>query len=181
MAKLQVKASVHDKDKGYAKLAADLDGMGTVTLGVQGNEASAQHPNAGMSVGALATMHELGLGVPERSWLRKWMDLNQARMLKETKTALKEVTAGRTTRKKALAALGYRWVVELRDWIAAGNVTPPISASWAAAKGHSIPLLDTATLVNAITYKLFLPQIKSIKGSKQRAVVRGQLTVDFPE
>ncbi len=167
-----VKVKVTDRDKGFNKLAAELGGMGTVTLGVQGDDATKPHPNSEWSVGELAYRHELGLGVKERSWLRVWMDTNQQRMLAETRAAYQQVMAGRTTRKKAMAALGYKWVAELRKNIADGNIRPPLAQSTVDRKGHSIPLLETATLANSISYKLFLKQIRSVQSRAEREVLR---------
>jgi hypothetical protein len=146
--------------------------MGSVTLGVQGEEATKAHPS-GMPIGQLAATHELGLGVPRRSWLGSWLEANEARMLEETRAAFAEVMARRTTRNKALQALGYRWTEQLRKHVAEGNVQPPLAASTVARKGHNIPLLDTATMVNAITYKVFLPLLKSIRDVAQRTAARG--------
>ncbi len=171
---VRVKVTVQDRDRGFQKLAGELGGMGTVTLGVHGDDAAKPHPNSEWSIGELAYRHEVGLGVKERSWLRVWMDANEARMLAETKAAYLDVMAGRTTRKKAMAALGYKWVAELRQNIADGKVYPPLAPSTIARKGHSIPLLESATLANHITYKLFLKQIKSVQSKAERAVLRGQ-------
>jgi hypothetical protein len=180
----KVTVTVEDRDHGYKKLAASLGDMGTITLGVQGKEAEEPHAEAGnsryggpsgLTKGQVAAIHELGLGVRPRSWLRKWMDTNESRMLAQTKAAFQEVMAGKTTRNKALQELGYEWTQELRDEIWEGKITPPLEANTVARKGgESRPLLETGDLMNAITYKVFLPQAKSIRNTLQRAAVRKQ-------
>lgn len=174
---LRTKVTVTDRDLGYKKLVSQLGEMGHVTLGVQGDEAEQIHPTAGIPIGQLAAAHELGLvpGAPARSWLRSWIDSNEARLGAETKAALQEVMAGRKTRNKALQELGYKWTAELRDNIWKGNIKPALSAITIARKGgETRPLLDTYTLMNTITYRLFLPQIRSIRDKAQRMILRKQ-------
>lgn len=174
---IRTSVTIKDVDKGFKRLAAELGEMGSVTLGVQGKEAEEMHPKAGISVGQLAATHELGLapGVPQRSWLRSWIDANESRMAAETRAKLQDVLAGRTTRKKALADLGYKWTAELRDNIWQGRITPALSALRIQRKGgETRPLLDTYTLMNAISYRVFLKQFKSIRDTVQRAAARGK-------
>lgn len=170
------KVEIKDVDKGFRKLAQSLGEMGSVTLGVQGKEALMQHPDSELSVGEVAAIHELGLSGghrTRRSWLVDWMNENEARMVSEAKAEFAEVMAGRKTRNQALIHLGYRWTDELRNNIWQGKIKPPLRESTIAAKGHSIPLLDSATLVNAITYRVFLPMFKSIRDPVQRKRARG--------
>lgn len=155
-----------------AKLAAELGGFGAVHLGVQGKEAEEQHPKANMPVGALAGVHELGLGVPRRSWLLDWLTKNQAAMVAAAASAFQDVCERRKSRKEALTELGYGWTDALRKNISEGHVRPALSPVTIQKKGHSIPLLETATLVNAITYSLFLPHIKSIGNAGLREIAR---------
>ncbi len=156
--------------------------MGAITVGVQGEDAAKIHtadlgviaPGAGrITVGDLAKVHELGLGVPRRSWLVDWMDENKSTMSRETRTAMKAVLSGKRTRKDALAKLGYDWTKAVRDRMAAGGVKPPISAETAERKGHNTPLVETFDLHNHVTYRVFLPKKKSIKNAKQRRAVGG--------
>ena len=165
---IRVKTTVTDKDHGYKKLAAELGGAGTLTLGVQGKEATQKHPESDLTIGQVAAIHELGIGVPERSWLRSWMDANEQRMKQETASAYAAFIAGRVSRKKALEGLGFKWVRELRENIELGRITPPLAASTIARKGHAIPLLATGSVKNAITFKLFLPQARNIKDPAER-------------
>lgn len=169
---IKTKVKITDKDNGYKRLAAELGGMGTITLGVQGAEAEKMHPS-GAPVGQIAAAHELGLvpGAPQRSWLRSWMDSNEQRMLAEVQAQYKLVMQGKKTRNKALKELGYKWVEELRQNIDDRGITPPLAASTVKAKGHNIPLLDTGTLRNSITYKVFLKMKKSARDAAERAVL----------
>lgn len=172
---IRTKVTVVDRDLGFKRLVSQLGEMGHVTLGVQGDEAEKIHLKAGIPIGQLAAAHELGLvpGAPMRSWLRSWIDTNEARLGAETKTALQEVLAGRKTRNKALQELGYKWTAELRDNIWKGNIKPGLSATTIMRKGgETRPLLDTYTLMNAISYVVRLPMLKSIRDTIQRTAAR---------
>lgn len=170
------KVTISDRDHGFKKLAASLGEMGQITIGVQGKEADARHdpedPES-PTVGELAAMHELGLGgMRSRSFVRAWMDDNAERMVRETATQFKAVLARTTTRNAALIKLGYAWTADMQKRMDDGRVTPPISAATAAKKGHTKPLIETYKLRNSVTYKVWLPQVKSIRDPSQRAAIR---------
>lgn len=172
MPRVRVRGSTKDKDLGFKRLAAELGELGSVTLGVQGKEAKERHPNAEMSVGELAALHELGLGVPRRSWLIDWLAANEGRMRKQAAEAFQHVMARRTTRNKALIALGYEWTAQIRQRIVSGQVPPPNAPATIERKGHGIPLLDTNVLHNSITYRVFLRMKKSIRDAAQRGLIK---------
>jgi len=172
------KVTITDRDRGFKKLAASLGEMGQVTIGVQGKEAEVLHdpdPDAkdNITIGHLAALHELGLGGQKsRSWCRAWMDANEARMVRETAAQFRAVLARTQTRNAALIKLGYEWTADMQKRMDDGHVKPPISSETAARKGHTKPLIDTYTLRDSITYKVWLPQTKSIRSKTQRMAVR---------
>jgi hypothetical protein len=170
------KVTITDRDRGFKKLAASLGEMGQVTIGVQGKEAEARHPESeDITLGELAALHELGLGGQRaRSWCRAWMDENEARMVRETAAQFRAVLARTQTRNAALIKLGYEWTADMQKRMDDGRVTPPISAETAARKGHAKPLIDTYALRNAVTYRVWLPQVRSIRSKTQRMAVRKQ-------
>jgi hypothetical protein len=159
---IRVKGKVTDKDKGYARLMTELGGLGALTIGIQGKEALEQHPESDLTVGEIGAIHELGLGVPQRSWLGRFMDQNQVRLAAEAKAMLIEVAEGRMSRKKAFEALGYKWVKEVRDDIYTGRITPPLSAGYRNRTG--MPLFDTGTMAKGITYVAHLPRNLRVGG-----------------
>jgi hypothetical protein len=169
VAKSRVK--VTERGPGFAKLAADLQ-AGTIDLGVQGKEATMSHPNSTETIGAIAAMHELGLGVPERSFIRSWIDDNEKMLSADAAAALQSVIAGKESRNKAFSRITTKWVNAMRKNIADGNIRPPLAATTIARKGHSVPLLESGTVLNAITGKITLRQAKSIRDPKLRAAVR---------
>jgi hypothetical protein len=168
------KVKVEDTDLGFARVAQMMGEMGAIALGVQGKEAEEQHPNSELKVGQVAAIHELGIGVPTRSWLRSWIDANQKRMADETAEALRRVMKG-ASRKAELIELGKKWTDDVRDQIDKGKIGPALAARTIARKGgETRPLVDSKALMNAITYKLFLPQLKSILDKPQRIAARKQ-------
>lgn len=169
-------ARVKDTDKGFRKLMGSLGEMGTLTIGVQGQEAERKHPESNLTIGELARMHELGQGVPKRSFITAWFDQNEPRLIRQTKQAVERVLRRQTTRKVELAGLGYLWTDEIRRHIDANEVAgPALAASTQRRKGHGIKLLGfTYALRNSITYKLFMPQIKSVRNTEQRMALRKQ-------
>lgn len=170
------RVEITDTDNGFKRVAELLGELGSVTIGVQGKEAEKPHPSAPhLTIGQVAAIHELGLNVPKRSWLVSWIERNAERMRRETAAELEAVLAGKKTRNKALQELGFKWCAEVRDNIWTGKITPPLKPETIQRKGgETRPLVDTRSLVNHITYKVFLPNFKSIRDVAQRAVARGK-------
>ena len=182
---IKIKGSVKEKGPGFKKLYDQLGGIGTITLGVQGKEAKEKHSNSELTVGQIAAIHELGLGVPKRSWLVAWLDKNQTKMLAAARRAMVQVASGKKSRKKALQELGQDWVEQLQENIDFRGVDgPPLSETQKKRKGHGIPLLETGDLRDAITYKLYLPRFKNVPGGSAKAAAKaaiGSGEVDSPQ
>ncbi len=171
MARAGIKTTITEKGPGFSKLIAELAGA-AITIGVQGEEAKMAHKNSDRTIGEVAAIHELGLGVKERSWLRAWFDANQQRIQQQTRDALVKVAARQVSRKKVMEQLGYDWVEEIRDNIVSGKIRPALAQATIDRKGHDIPLLESADMVNAITFRLFLAQIKSVGDAALRDALR---------
>lgn len=171
---IRIKATITEKGPGFQQLLTDMAG-GEITVGVHGEEGAKMHPDADMTVAEVMAMHELGLGKQrERSWLRKFLDGNQERYERMAADTMASIMAGRVTRKQGLERLGYLVTDEMRENIVTGKIEPALAPSTVAKKGHGIPLLASAAGVNAITFKLFLKNIKSIGDAKVRAALRGR-------
>ncbi len=163
---------VKDRDRGYRKLIKDLAGV-ELTIGVQGEDAEKPHPSSELTVGELAAIHELGLGVPERSWLRSWVDKNQALMEADLAIAWRRI-AGGESRRKVMNEVGAKWVLDIQEGIISGEITPALAPSTIAQKGFDTPLVDTMTFVTSISHSLKLLAIKSIKSRAVREVLRSR-------
>lgn len=165
----KVKIKERTNPGAMKKFASDMGGLARITLGVQGAEARELHEDARMSVGELAAMHELGLGVQKRSWLVSWMDANQDAMLRQARSQLSAVMAGRKTYRAAAETLGSEWVAGLQKNIVGGHVTPKLAPSTVARKGHGIPLLASHKLKDSITFSLKLPRLSAVKARRAAA------------
>jgi len=142
------------RDRGYNRLMRRLqrkNSQAEVTVGVHDDAGS--HGD-GASVAEIAAFHELGLGVPERSWLGGWVDENEA----ENKTALRQVgkdlIKGRIgSVEQGLERFGHAAVGGIQQRISDG-IEPELADSTVAQKGSSTPLIDKGTLRTSITHKV---------------------------
>ncbi len=144
---------IEDKDKGYtARLRAikSLDGKVKARVGVMGEKATALHDEkSGLTTVELAAIHEFGLGVSERSFIRDWCSEDEKINLAALKVAAAEVVAGRANVAQALEAFGRvakeRMLARIEAYI-----PPALSPVTVTRKGHDLPLVDTGKLVAAI-------------------------------
>lgn len=122
-------------------------------VGVLGDEADASHGQDGITVAAIAEIHELGLGVPRRSWLVDWVDANLGVIKERLRSIERAAVAGRGTTTQGLEQLGARSVGEIQTRMANG-IQPPLSSATIERKGSTVPLIDTGQLRSSITYEV---------------------------
>ena len=151
MSKVQVK----DVDKGYKKLLKQLENVASrmVQVGIFEAEGG-EEVSEGMTVGAVAEIHEFGLGTsPERSWLRAWVDESQAD-IKTTMTKLFEaVVQGKRTKEEALELFGMWAVGKIQERISAG-IGPELKPATVQRKGSTVALINTGQFRASITFKV---------------------------
>lgn len=147
--------TIVDRDMGMKQLMKELDQKSTsaVYVGIQGKEADAREEGGELTVGEVASQHEFGLGVPERSWLRGWFDENIDRIHEDLRKVTQKILKLELTKEQALQLLGVKYVAEIQKRIVAG-IEPPNAPSTIKAKGSSTPLIDTGQLKSAITFVL---------------------------
>lgn len=163
------KANVKIKitDKGAARSASQLFGAkkASVTVGVFGEEGEKQAEGEPITMVELAAVHEFGLGVPERSFIRSYFDANADRvstaLLKICKAQLElAVREGRPSTnselRRVLSKLGLFMVGEIQARIGNGEITPELAEKTIQRKGSSTPLVDTGQLRSSITYEIEL-------------------------
>lgn len=128
---------------------------GAVDVGIFAELGSAQKSKGatGLTVLDVAAFHEFGLGVPERSFLRGYVDENQARIRGMIKSIATLIEQGKLDQNVALERLGMTIVGEIQKRIAQG-IPPPNAPSTIAQKGSSTPLIDTGQLRSSITHKV---------------------------
>jgi hypothetical protein len=149
--------TVIDKDKGWKKLETAVKKLGSgphVLVGIQGAKGSAQHGADGLSNVELGTIHEFGLGVPERSFIRAGVDDNQKPLTDMLAKLGQRVLLGEITEAAALGVTGEYAVDIIKDRILA-HIPPPLTAARIAQKGGiTTPLVEHGTLINSITWEL---------------------------
>lgn len=152
-------SKIRDTDKGYQKTLSVFKNLGlSISVGVLGPPAEAAHRDQkgqaqAITVGEVAAIHELGLGVPERSWLRAWFEANHRTVIADIKAGMVQIAQGRLTPEALLEVLGQKYVGEIRKRTQAG-IDPPLAQSTIDRKGSSTPLIDTGQLWSAITYEV---------------------------
>lgn len=147
---------VRDNDKGYKKLLANINktGKGIVEVGVFALEGAAPaNKSPQLTVLDIATFNEYGLGCPERSFIRAYVDENKDKVNKWIKVLATRVLAGELTVASALDLLGIKIQGEIQKRIADG-IDPPNKPSTIKRKGSDKPLIDTGQLRSSITYKV---------------------------
>jgi hypothetical protein len=100
----------------------------------------------------VATWNEYGAGnIPERSFLRETVDLNEQAIGDRLLGELRKVATGKQTAADAFERTGIDIVARIQKRIAAG-IAPANSERTIERKGSSKPLVDTGQLRSGITY-----------------------------
>lgn len=150
--------SVRVKDRGARLMVERLGAMRkasgrVVDVGIIGNEASALHSDSTLTVAAVAAFHELGLGVPRRSFIRDTIDQNRVDITKTMRLLNERVARGSLTTDQALGQLGAMLVGMIQLRMASG-IAPELAPATIAAKGSTTPLIDTGQLRSSVTSKV---------------------------
>lgn len=140
------------KDKPTEKqLAASV-----VTVGIHAAEGGASHAAEGeesstATVADVASYHEFGLGVPQRSFIRGWADENEKVNKQRLSDIAKAVMSARiSSPRMGLTRFGLLAVAEIQQRMAEG-IPPALDEATVKAKGSSTPLIDTGQLRSSIT------------------------------
>jgi hypothetical protein len=151
---------VEVRDLGIGRLKKQLAEMGElqVQAGIDREKGGQQHPDSPTeTVAQIAVWLEYGTKrQPARPFLRTGMDTNRDEMQEHLKRSVADLIDGRANSPRAALEGVASKVKELllkhfdraRDWAA------PLAPSTAAAKGHSQPLIDSATVREAIDAKV---------------------------
>lgn len=118
-------------------------------------DADAQHEGDALTVGELAEMHEFGLGVPQRSWLREWFDESEeqlseiaTRYFEQSETEADYIDAADLVTEAAVASCTDR----IRDGLtpAITNESTIRSKKSRGFKPPYTPLIETGVLISSI-------------------------------
>lgn len=150
--------SVVDRDLGARRLLAELAKAGEITVGI--HEAEGAQPKEGDDGGEslidVAVVHEFGYeegGIPRRSFIRDWVDENEAAHAEQERQLARAVLAGKMTVEQAMKRLGVLRQAEVQRRISDG-IDPPLQQSTIDRKGSSTPLINTGQLRSAISHKV---------------------------
>lgn len=161
-------------DRGWEgikhRVEALRGGGATVSVGVQGAQAAANHQGTHLTVAQLATIHEFGkvihqprmrrtIVIPERSFLRATVDAYREAIARRQVLLTQGYVLGKFELQGAMELLGM-YVVGLVKQRIANGIAPPNRPSTIARKGSSKPLIDTGQLRNSITHKVEVGPIK---------------------
>lgn len=158
-------SDVIDRDRGYAKFIRRILGSEKVSVKV-GVLTDAQHEGSSKSVAEIAEIHEMGLGVPARPWLRPIVDGNRSVINQRIKRAAQLVATGGMSNVDAMDLVGQSIVNDVRARIRAG-IPPELAASTLRQKGEgkTTPLIHTGQFIGSITHEV------EITGGKRAAKI----------
>jgi hypothetical protein len=126
----------------------------SLKVGVTQRTANLPHPKSDKPVGDIAFFNEFGtMTIPARSFIRDWVDGNIDNITKQLGTDTLRVLMTSEKMRDALTKRGkqYREAIVRRI---ERRIPPPNAPSTLAQKVGDIPLIDTETLIDAITYEV---------------------------
>lgn len=137
-----------DRDHGYRNALTNVRKMGRTIVRV--GVTDAPHVGTDLTTAQLGAIHEFGLGhVPERSFLRAWVDENQNSWLRTLRELAYRAVMGR----EAWAENFGKYAVEgVRARMRLG-IMPPLQTPTIARKlNGNTPLIESEQLINGIEY-----------------------------
>lgn len=145
-------SSVVVNDSAWRDLVRRVSKTHYVKVGVLGQS---QPVSGEIGVVELATMHEMGLGVPERSFIRRTFREKQKQTAEVCAKLSRQVVTGKMSLHDAHEALGLWASAEVKKTVTEGpGVPPPLAESTIARKGSTRPLIDTGRMIGAITHEV---------------------------
>lgn len=149
-------------DRGWNDLMKQVRSVssGAVKVGVLGSEASAPHlgdVDRMLSIVEVAAVQEFGIGVPARSFIRETFDLHRSKYERQLRELAGKILDRSMTVERALGIMGAQIASDMKARIVEGRPPfTPNAPSTIDAKGSSRPLVDTAQLLNSITWQVLL-------------------------
>lgn len=149
-------ATITDTDRGLRarlRAVARLGGY-EVAVGVLHDTGDAPHEDSDLTVLEVASIHEFGApaaGIPQRSFVRAWVDENRPAIAARQRALATQVLAGKLTEQQALDQLGAWAAGQIQQRISAG-IAPPNAASTVDRKGSATPLIDSGQLRSSVSW-----------------------------
>jgi hypothetical protein len=128
-----------------------------VKVGVlEGTQRKARKQSRRIMMAMIAAVHEYGSPkrhIPERSYIRSWVDQNKGDIHRILHKLLGNVEDGKIDATTALKKLGAFGVAGIRKQIRSVK-SPPLKPATIERKGSTQPLIDTGQLRNSIHYQV---------------------------
>ena len=118
-----------------------------------GVPADAGEEENGLPIATNAFIHEFGIGVPERSFLRAPIAANMDKYKKAFDWFVKRCGDGKISIDNALGQIGFMVVGDIQSAISQG-INPPNAPETIRRKKSSTPLIDTGRLRQSITFRI---------------------------
>ena len=131
-----------------------------VTVGVHSADGSQVEEGSDITVAEIAAIHEFGLGVPERSWLRAFVDENRDELSDMLAATAKLIAQGKYPADVAMNRFGLAVVGMVKKRIVAG-IEPGLAESTKAEKmrvtggnAKDTPLIRFGQFISAIAHEV---------------------------
>jgi len=148
-----------DRDRGYKALLKKAFGADwKIQVGILAAEGACpkEEPDgkeSKLTVLDVGYFHEFGLGVPERSFLRGWLDEKQGDVKKAMTRMAESVLAGNREPEPALNVLGQAFVGGIQKRITE-HIPPSLADETVKRKGSDVPLISTGQLRSSLSYSV---------------------------
>lgn len=154
------KSRVTQRDRGARALVkAVRDASAGLKVGLVGDAAfAAAHDAPGLTVAQLGEIHEYGIGVPERSFVRATIDAQTPQLFAMIREGTTAIAKGRATPAIVLNRVGAH-IAGLIQAAMSEGIPPALSAAYLARKlrkypGAETPLIASGQMRQAVTWKL---------------------------
>jgi hypothetical protein len=139
-------------DKRSDVLEAMLGGLAVeITAGIHEAEGSAEHE--GLTNAELGSIHEFGTGdIPQRSFIRAWIDENQSLIDEWVTDAANAILAGEDP-EAASERVALQMEAAIKERMLSG-ISPELSENTKRGKEGGVPLIDSSQLLGSILGKV---------------------------
>lgn len=150
--------AIRTRDTGLSKFLKRLTSP-EITVGVHSADGSEMQDDSDLTVAEIAAIHEFGLGVPERSWLRDFVDENREKLSDMLATTAKLIAEGKYPADVAMNRFGLAVVGMVKKRIVAG-IDPPLTDETKREKERvtggpkDTPLIRFGQFISAVAHEI---------------------------
>lgn len=141
------------RDRGLRALLRQMDHVPDLRVGIYGTAAAESHEDSPLTVGEVMARHELGAGVPRRSWLRDWISESASEIQSAWSTTIRNAVHRREAMALHVGRMGALFVGQIQERIAS-RIPPPNAPATIARKGSDVPLIDSGQGRTAIAHEV---------------------------